>query len=69
MVGSDISVPVFIPPRKRQTTKKSNGTQNYVDHIVSVCVHENYILLYVVMFIIFSVAQNSHQLYPVPMIL
>ncbi|XP_037047527.1 uncharacterized protein LOC119082198 [Bradysia coprophila] len=35
MVGSDLSLPVFIPPRKRQTTKKPNGTQNYVDHIVS----------------------------------
>ncbi|KAJ6614857.1 Transmembrane protein [Pseudolycoriella hygida] len=32
MVGSDLS---FIPPKKRQTTKKPNGTQNYVDHIVS----------------------------------
>lgn len=30
------SVPVFVPPRKRQTTKKVNGVQNYVDHIVSV---------------------------------
>lgn len=39
MVGSD--VPVFIPPRKRQTTKKTNGTQNYVDHIVSVKNHLN----------------------------
>lgn len=28
--------PVFIPPRKRQTSKKANGTQNYVDHIVAV---------------------------------
>lgn len=28
--------PVFIPPRKRQTSKKANGTQNYVDHIVTV---------------------------------
>ncbi|XP_055923166.1 transmembrane protein 169 isoform X1 [Eupeodes corollae] len=28
--------PVFIPPRKRQTSKKTNGTQNYVDHIVAV---------------------------------
>lgn len=28
--------PVFIPPRKRQTNKKSNGTQNYVDHIANV---------------------------------
>lgn len=30
------SVPVFVPPRKRQTSKKQNGVQNYVDHIVSV---------------------------------
>lgn len=29
-------VPVFVPPRKRQTSKKQNGVQNYVDHIVSV---------------------------------
>lgn len=28
--------PVFVPPRKRQTSKKQNGVQNYVDHIVSV---------------------------------
>ncbi|XP_023306545.2 uncharacterized protein LOC111688290 [Lucilia cuprina] len=28
--------PVFIPPRKRQTNKKTNGTQNYVDHIANV---------------------------------
>ncbi|XP_053949439.1 uncharacterized protein LOC128857718 [Anastrepha ludens] len=28
--------PVFIPPRKRQTSKKVNGAQNYVDHIVNV---------------------------------
>ncbi|KAL9887910.1 uncharacterized protein ACN2A1_010053 isoform 1-T2 [Glossina fuscipes fuscipes] len=28
--------PVFIPPRKRHTNKKSNGTQNYVDHIANV---------------------------------
>lgn len=39
MVGSEMSVPVFIPPRKRQTTKKANGTQNYVDHIVTVSSH------------------------------
>lgn len=30
------SVPVFVPPRKRQTSKKQNGVQNYVDHIVCV---------------------------------
>lgn len=30
------SAPVFVPPRKRQTTKKQNGVQNYVDHIVCV---------------------------------
>lgn len=30
------SAPVFVPPRKRQTSKKQNGVQNYVDHIVSV---------------------------------
>lgn len=34
------SVPVFVPPRKRQTTKKVNGVQNYVDHIVSVQVRD-----------------------------
>lgn len=28
--------PVFIPPRKRQSSKKGSGTQNYVDHIVVV---------------------------------
>ncbi|XP_037948378.1 uncharacterized protein LOC119686107 [Teleopsis dalmanni] len=28
--------PVFIPPRKRQSSKKTNGAQNYVDHIVNV---------------------------------
>lgn len=28
--------PVFIPPRKRQTSKKVNGAQNYVDHIVNI---------------------------------
>lgn len=28
------SIPVFIPPRKRQSSKKPNGVQNYVDHIV-----------------------------------
>lgn len=27
--------PVFIPPRKR-ISKKVNGVQNYVDHIVSI---------------------------------
>lgn len=30
------SIPVFVPPRKRQTSKKQNGVQNYVDHIVCV---------------------------------
>lgn len=30
------SIPVFVPPRKRQTSKKQNGVQNYVDHIVNV---------------------------------
>lgn len=35
------SVPVFVPPRKRQTSKKQNGVQNYVDHIVSVQVCKN----------------------------
>ncbi|XP_031626447.1 uncharacterized protein LOC116342827 [Contarinia nasturtii] len=33
------AVPVFVPPRKRQTSKKQNGVQNYVDHIV--CVQTN----------------------------
>lgn len=32
--------PVFIPPRKRHTNKKSNGTQNYVDHIANVQVNK-----------------------------
>lgn len=32
--------PVFIPPRKRQTNKKANGTQNYVDHIANVQVRQ-----------------------------
>ena len=38
MVGKDNcnkGKPVFIPPRKRQSSKKTNGTQNYVDHIVT----------------------------------
>lgn len=38
MVGIDKpkeTVPVFVPPRKRQTTKKVGGVQNYVDHIVT----------------------------------
>lgn len=36
MISAEKSVadPVFVPPRKRQTTKKPNGVQNYVDHIV-----------------------------------
>lgn len=38
------SVPVFVPPRKRQTSKKQNGVQNYVDHIVSVQVCKPQIL-------------------------
>lgn len=33
------SAPVFVPPRKRQASKKQNGVQNYVDHIVSVQVY------------------------------
>lgn len=33
------SLPVFIPPRKRQSSKKTNGVQNYVDHIVNVQVN------------------------------
>lgn len=37
MISAEKSVgdPVFVPPRKRQTTKKTNGVQNYVDHIVT----------------------------------
>lgn len=35
--NSTESIPVFVPPRRRgQTSKKQNGTQNYVDHIVCV---------------------------------
>lgn len=33
------NAPVFVPPRKRQTTKKTGGVQNYVDHIVSIQVY------------------------------
>lgn len=29
-------LPLFIPPRKRQSSKKCNGSHNYVDHIVTV---------------------------------
>lgn len=29
-------LPIFVPPRKRQASKKSNGHHNYVDHIVNV---------------------------------
>lgn len=39
MVGIDKTndaLPVFVPPRKRQTNKKIGGVQNYVDHIVNV---------------------------------
>lgn len=32
----DGTVPVFMPPRKRQTSKKATGGHNYVDHIVCV---------------------------------
>lgn len=32
--GISESEPVFVPPRKRQSSKKPNGVQNYVDHIV-----------------------------------
>lgn len=42
MVGLDKttdSVPVFVPPRKRQSSKKAGGVQTYVDHIVSIQVH------------------------------
>lgn len=37
MVGTE-SVkdhPLFIPPRKRQSSKKNNTNPNYVDHIVT----------------------------------
>lgn len=33
------TIPVFVPPRKRQSSKKVVGVQNYVDHIVSVQVN------------------------------
>lgn len=69
MVGTDLSVPVFIPPRKRQTTKKSNGTQNYVDHIVSVSVDSLYTKQnHIFELLMFRVAQSSLQRYQVPMI-
>lgn len=32
----DDTVPVFMPPKKRQTSKKAAGGHNYVDHIVCV---------------------------------
>lgn len=32
--GASEAEPVFVPPRKRQSSKKPNGVQNYVDHIV-----------------------------------
>lgn len=35
-IQKDRTQPVFVPPRKRQTNKKLNCTQNYVDHIVSI---------------------------------
>lgn len=34
--ASSKDLPLFIPPRKRQSTKKCNGSHNYVDHIVTV---------------------------------
>lgn len=44
MVGLDKSndTPVFVPPRKRQSSKKAGGgVQNYVDHIVSIQVKKD----------------------------
>lgn len=38
--GKDL--PLFIPPRKRQLSKKCNGGHNYVDHIVTVQVRKLY---------------------------
>lgn len=37
--------PVFMPPRKRQTSKKSTTVQNYVDHIVQVTHSTKYLVL------------------------
>lgn len=34
--------PMFVPPRKRQASKKSNGNSNYVDHIVNVQVRDKH---------------------------
>lgn len=36
VVESSVKFGNFIPPRKRNATKKANGVQNYVDHIVTV---------------------------------
>lgn len=41
--------PVFIPPRKR-ISKKVNGVQNYVDHIVSIQV-STYVNINILIFI------------------
>lgn len=42
MVGLEKTndMPVFVPPRKRQTSKKSGGVQLYVDHIVNIQVQK-----------------------------
>lgn len=39
--GASEAEPVFVPPRKRQSSKKPNGVQNYVDHIVCAQVSDN----------------------------
>lgn len=67
MLGVDrdveASLPVFIPPRKRQSTKKPNGVQNYVDHIVSVQVNypkmSSIELKYKLQTFLFAVAESS----------
>lgn len=42
---TDDTVPVFMPPRKRQTSKKTAGGHNYVDHIVCVQVKQKMVLI------------------------
>lgn len=64
------SVPVFVPPRKRQTSKKQNGVQNYVDHIVTVQVCKNieYFEIYLKSSYFFSQMTENTQYHQVWMI-